>query len=373
MLNQIWTAISTQWKIVISKTSAFTVKRNVFQVKSACLITEPKLLPVFLGHAIAFSMAHTTAAIVNVAALILVFLLCFFYSRFLDCNDRLNNLNDPPELFNCRRDDTWCSPSGYCYECPEEGCGDNEICSEGLCIPWYCDPDYYYADKICDCNCGSYDPGLFLFPPLLTILDCLLAGNDIAAKDARDVVPCIELFESCPDAVSSLDGTCAYCTPECREGSSCVYYEDEIGICECLDECDTDVGNSLYCGFPYDDPCGNIVCAGDYCPNDAYCSWEYSPFWWEQFFNDEEYVEYCECDTICDQPEDHPCSIEYYDDCGIYCGIGTSCPDDQYCGFYGCVDWQCDPTYYGTDDGCDCECGGWDPGFATNNFFFLSF
>eukprot|EP00976_Prorocentrum_cordatum_P106120 1194387-Prorocentrum_minimum.AAC.1 len=39
----------------------------------------------------------------------------------------------------------------------------------------------------------------------------------------------------------------------------------------------------------------------------------------------------------------------------------TCIPETGTCGFEVPSDWQCDPILYGTDDGCDCECGAYDP------------
>eukprot|EP00959_Pyramimonas_sp_CCMP1952_P166868 3487560-Pyramimonas_sp.AAC.1 len=38
------------------------------------------------------------------------------------------------------------------------------------------------------------------------------------------------------------------------------------------------------------------------------------------------------------------------------------------CGFEVPSDWLCDPLFYGTDDGCDCECGAYDPDCSKLSF-----
>jgi hypothetical protein len=72
------------------------------------------------------------------------------------------------------------------------------------------------------------------------------------------------------------------------------------------------------------------------------------------------------------------CPLAYYDandGCDCYCGawdpdcsepaqpvlgcaLGQSCVPPGVCGVGG---WACPSGFYGTRDGCDCNCGGWDP------------
>lgn len=60
-------------------------------------------------------------------------------------------------------------------------------------------------------------------------------------------------------------------------------------------------------------------------------------------------------------PSERLCNVEPVCGDGICSpGEADSCPDD-------CIDdgppaeWRCDDDWYGTGDGCDCECGTWDP------------
>lgn len=47
------------------------------------------------------------------------------------------------------------------------------------------------------------------------------------------------------------------------------------------------------------------------------------------------------------------------------------CPTGETCIDGLCYEWTCDPDWYGTHDGCDCECGGVDPGTPFVLFCFL--
>jgi len=89
-------------------------------------------------------------------------------------------------------------------------------------------------------------------------------------------------------------------------------------------------------------------------------------------------------DGSCDDP-DWTCSLADYaagNDCDCNCGSRDpdcevewhtvlNCGDDEFCSAQGaCEDipegWDCHPTFYATRDGCDCDCGAYDPDCAVS-------
>lgn len=120
-----------------------------------------------------------------------------------------------------------------------------------------------------------------------------------------------ETHENCPD-------DCA--APSCGDGV-CDFDEDES---RCADDC----GGSVSGGPPPE--------------------WTCPPGWW----NAREGCD-CECgarDPDCDVPGQR-----------VYrCGDGQTCDAAGHCAD-GEGAWFCPESYYGTRDGCDCECGAYDP------------
>lgn len=87
-----------------------------------------------------------------------------------------------------------------------------------------------------------------------------------------------------------------------------------------------------FCAVATDEAlCGTTSVCGD-----GYCAWDEDP---------------SSCDQDCDAPRcgDGVCGADEWE----------SCPDDCEVAVPG--SWTCDPAYYGTLDGCDCECGAYDP------------
>ncbi|MEM3062863.1 MAG: hypothetical protein QW303_04895, partial [Nitrososphaerota archaeon] len=82
---------------------------------------------------------------------------------------------------------------------------------------------------------------------------------------------------------------------------------------------------------------------------------------------------YYEADDGCD------CNCGAWDpDCvnstaifGCYEGPSASCEQPGVCK-YGSVpvSWTCNVTYYGTNDGCDCSCGAYDPDCSSSDIIF---
>lgn len=51
----------------------------------------------------------------------------------------------------------------------------------------------------------------------------------------------------------------------------------------------------------------------------------------------------------------------------------TGCYDGQICGQYGtCSTWSCGSGTYNAGNGCDCECGDFDPGFHCLHFCLIT-
>lgn len=130
---------------------------------------------------------------------------------------------------------------------------------------------------------------------------------------------------SCGDAVCAGSETSASCPDDCGAASCgdgvCDLSEDEVS---CPDDCGG-VGPS---GPP----------AGWTCPSG----------WWDA-------REGCDCgcgarDPDCDVPGQRV----------FHCGEGETCDAAGQC-TAGEGMWFCPASYYGTSDGCDCECGAYDP------------
>jgi V8-like Glu-specific endopeptidase len=101
--------------------------------------------------------------------------------------------------------------------------------------------------------------------------------------------------------------------------------------------------NILYAQGPITSLCeaatDQVLCGTASACGDDYCAWDESPD---------------DCATDCAAPRcgDGVCGADEW----------TSCPED--CDVTVPAAWTCDPAYYGTLDGCDCNCGAYDPDCA---------
>ena len=340
---------------------------------------------------------------------------CFYsYNIVIDCAGPY--WPDHEVLYECERFDFWCSSEAQCYGCYAENntCAEDQVCAydyeteTGVCSDWDC-PLYSFQDgSDCDCECLTYDPGLFAFSPshyffpfplfclsfkLFIMIDCEDRSTDL-----------INCESDRGDAWCNRAGTCFYCDTVCAEGYQCEYSDDlETGECVCEDPCSDINSYTIACGDPYYNGCGEYCGLGMMCvteggeaicyPEDdiCTCSTELDPtddYPCGEPFTDacgyetgigtkcddpnrhcsEEYE--CICDWECPDPELNACGLPLANACGDECPLGAACGDEQVCNGTSCIPWNCTRGFgYGDwngDDGCDCECLSYDPGVYTS-------
>ena len=264
-----------------------------------------------------------------------------------DCDDPAQTLYGCEDGEACNAEglcESTCSPDCGGRACGGDGCGgscgdcaEGESCEAGQCVgdlpaSWSCSQAYYAAGDGCDCDCGAYDPDCD--DPSQTLYGC---GTGEACNDQGECVltctpdcagkacggdGCGGSCGDCPSGEGCLDGQCASVDLTSCEGRCGVY--DGDAPCQCDTSC---VGLGDCC----DDICE--VCADEF---PAGCDW-------------------CVADCAGKSCGD--------DGCGGSCG---SCDSGQWCDGGQCAagpppSWTCNSTYYDAEDGCDCECGAYDP------------
>ena len=194
----------------------------------------------------------------------------------------------------------------------------------------------------CDCECGVYDP------------DCALVDNIVTSN-----------FGSCGNdpCVDNSDCTTA--------GAVCT----EFGYCS-----KTSIDPSF-------SPNANntMICAesGLKCVPDKWIKAGCNPLKYDEgtvgdlMLTGEVTYPVCDCECGIKDPD---CDIENIDNLGWGNPIPatTTCPDpnstclgdDGACQLEG---WNCHPSHYGTNDGCHCECGAWDPDCDNNGPWQITF
>lgn len=221
-----------------------------------------------------------------------------------------------------------------CGEGVEASCGDG-FCTHGetaascsadcdglFAVPeaWTCNPAWYSAGDDCDCDCGTYDP------------DC---------DDGS-----LSTFGCAPGGTCQGDGTCTVSIPAewtCRTR-------------------DYGNGNACHCDCgAYDPDCDNpnrpvSGCApGGVCQGDGTCTVSVPAAWTcrSRYYGSGDGCD-CSCgayDPDCDDP-----GQEIYG-----CVAGSACLSDGACEVPIPAAWICATSYYGANDGCDCNCGAYDP------------
>ncbi len=261
---------------------------------------------------------------------------------------------------------------------PDVTCPDGKVCApDGVCCQPQCDGKQCGVDG-CGGECGACGCGE----------RCVNGACQFALCDGRACgdVGCGGSCGACPDGQVCAHGT-SCCTPSC-DGKAC---GDDgcggtCGACACGERC---VAGA--CQFQACDglACGPDGCGGTCgeCAPEAFChagqcvtEWFCTPSWQGSSdgcdCNCGAYDPDCDADSTpygctpgqgCDATGhciDLPCvascdgKVCGDDGCGGSCG---ACPADQNCHEGQCVTgWFC--TYgQGTGDGCDCECGAYDP------------
>jgi len=222
--------------------------------------------------------------------------------------------------------------------CGPDGCGDlcgvcpaDQTCHDGACTSgWFCNPSYQGGHDGCDCDCGAYDPDC---ATMSTLYGCEPGQFCDAAGHCTDTcVPSCAGKACGGDGCGGACGTCEaalFCHDgQCVTGWFCEpAYQGSGGSCDC--DCgayDPDC----------DDPAAFVFGCEDWqtCDTTGHCVGE--------------------CTPTCGE---HTCGP---DGCGGTCG---TCTDGRHCSADGqCVaGWFCNPAYQGSGDGCDCNCGAYDP------------
>ena len=213
-----------------------------------------------------------------------------------------------PQAYSaCHDGDVWWYDSCDQRTILAEACAAGEACVDGACeggVPaaWSCEPSYYGGADGCDCECGAYDP------------DCDVAGAAVYNCDPGEL--CDEQGHCAPVVV---------CTT--HHHAACV-----SGDAYWFDSCDQQQELSDDCGLG--ESCVDGACVPT-CAPQAYTACVGDDVYWFD---------------ACDQQG------ALADDCGV----------GEHCEAGACVSgvpssWNCSATYYGAGDGCDCECGAYDP------------
>jgi hypothetical protein len=285
-----------------------------------------------------------------------------------------------------------CEYCFVCGTCANVNPANNSQCQGGIsAVPagWTCSAFYYDADDGCDCACGAPDPDcddasalVYGCAPGQT---CSAAGECEGNSTVPAAWTCFVSFYGTGDG---CDCGCGAPDPDCADPSATVYGCASGQTCSAAGQC---VGGSVGtvpaewtcsasfygthdgcdCGCGVVDPdcddataasceyCGSCgVCANVNETNNAACEVPVStapPEWTciESFYNDGLY-----CDCACGAP-DPDCALSFALVFG--CGIGQTCNAAGECEGGAPSGWTCTPSFYGTDDGCDCGCGVVDP------------
>ena len=293
-----------------------------------------------------------------------------------------------------------CVPECEGLVCGDDGCGGScgscpggSTCSSNLCVPdaWTCLGSYYGSADGCDCGCGAYDPDCD--DPSANLYGCGYGESCSSDGTCEPCVPSCDGKHCGDDGCGGDCGTCAedqYCALEtfsCQHDPCADMDSSDCCMGNQWHKCETGVGPVLY------DDCGEDgnVCGISLYYGDPELRCGALEDWISPLVADPPYKVACPaCVPSCPDTE---CG---HDGCGGQCGscpAGKACdlatgtcgacePDCSWkvCGSDGCggscgtcseggcilgvcapTGWTCDPTYYKADDGCDCECGAYDP------------
>jgi len=263
-------------------------------------------------------------------------------------------------------------------------CSETDTCMGNGAIPagWTCAADHYAMKDGCNCKCGAYDPDC----------DSQAGGHQSGCSWGQS---CSEDGMVCVYDLAAPGWTCSPYTYAVGDGCDC-----NCGIRD--PDCDSSGQVTIGCSV------------GQTCGDDGACAWNGVPAQWTceaALWGDGEHCDCgcgaadkdCEnsdlpvlncaanqrCDGagLCDgsrAPGNWTCEPSFYnggDRDGCDCGCGTydpdcaahtgrtfGCPSGISCGLDGACDygvvpaaWTCAAATYGSDDGCDCGCGTWDP------------
>jgi|GEM_PF-1393083 len=228
-----------------------------------------------------------------------------------------------------------CQPACLDLQCGDDGCGNDcwwvqnpeatsycgseqaAVCVGGACCTPQCTDKACGTDG-CGGSCGTCEAGFACDGAACIEGAVFCADEDLCTVDLWDneagacehpPVDCADADPTTHDSCVPATGACDHvpCTPGCGEAWQC-------GVDDCGDSCG--------------------VCEG---AQDACVDHQ------------------CVCQPAC-ATSGAPCGD---DGCGGSCG---TCEGKLQCQGGTCVAvWVCDPSTYNADDGCDCECGVYDP------------
>ena len=196
------------------------------------------------------------------------------------------------------------------------------------CAGWTCEDLQYAAFDGCDCGCGCWDP------------DC---------DDAGQV-----LYGCGPDEQCAPPGVCEAAAPDPAE--PCDAWACDVFTFDAGDGCDCACG----CWDPdCDDPLADVVgcAAGESCVAPGDCAADVTCAGWTCAANFYGQLDGCDCACGCWDPDcDDPTALL------VGCAGGEVCVPPGLCSEDAtCAGWTCDTAFYAAGDGCDCGCGCWDP------------
>jgi len=246
--------------------------------------------------------------------------------------------------------------SGGCTvvnECSSSGCAGENVTYVANAVNDFCDD--FSSARLCDTDavcgdgfCGSGESND----------NC---PSDCAAAECGNGICEAGESESCDDCVvdgpggwtcepsyygtrDGCDCNCGVRDPDCDIATQIVLNCNEGEICN--------AGGS--CAVPGAGDCGNGVCDGDEtagsCPND--CGGEIPSDW---ICNPDFYgvLDGCDCDCGAWDPDCSDASQPIHG-----CAQGAVCETNGTCSVQ---EWFCEPSYFDALDGCDCDCGIYDP------------
>lgn len=314
--------------------------------------------------------------------------------------------------------------TGYTCLAPDAGGDPDDDDAGSSVVPagWTCSRSYYDAGDDCDCDCGAYDPDCD--SPELEILNCedgQTCDDDGECTGAanRTVPQAWSCDDAWYDADDGCDCNCGILDPDCNDANATLYHCDEGQVCnasghcvaeddadddECWDwdsDCDDeeededtapagwtcldsyyDAGDGCDCECGVRDPDCNTAGArlygceeGEVCGANGACESEDEeeddvPFGWTCQASYFDAGDGCDCDCGAHDPD---CDDE---DAQVYgCELGETCSYGGMCVSDGSSDdedvdpdesdapagWECNDSYYDAGDGCDCDCGAYDP------------
>ena len=239
-------------------------------------------------------------------------------------------------------------------ECSSDGCGGESVTYVANALNEFCDS--YTSSRLCgteavcgDGFCASSEDEDSCSD------DCEAAECGNGVCEAGEAGSCEEDCETgtaagwtCePSYYGTRDGcdcNCGTRDPDCDLPEQLILNCSDGEICN--------AGGS--CATPGAGDCGNDICDGDEtagsCPHD--CGGEIPAAW----VCDPDYygeLDGCDCECGAYDPDCDDADEELYG-----CAEGATCNSSGTCSVQA---WSCDPAYYDALDGCDCDCGLWDP------------